>query len=597
MKQGFNIGQNALNGRQVYLSPDELLAHTLIVGGTGRGKSKHIENRFRQIIASREGAAILDPHGFLVQALVDYASVAGLKDRLIVIDANDPACSVGLNFLDQRSLDSAALAAQVMRAIAKVFGESESETKPRLERWLRVTIHALIESGQTLADMPQFLSVSNAAFRQSALALCESEYVQHEWAGFDSLSKRSDKENLIEGPLNRAAKMVGSDQIRRILGQSESTVNIGEAIERGRVVLVNLAPLRVSRECQQMIGILLVDQIINYASTRTRRQSKRPFHVIVDEAAELMSDDVPYALQSCRKFGVFFTICYQTLAQIRKIPGYAETVMSNTDCKLVFKVSREDSEELFGELFAGAISGNVVKDEIHRTMLIPKETVREIVSEGVSYTDSESDSDSHSDSRGDSFGSGLVVSSGHSVSEGFTFGSGVAFTGVPQSESHNRSEVESRSESSMLTHLSSTGRTTSRSTSRSESRVTTVVPFYEYVRESELSSRQYFSIEELKEKYISWIMCQPQRHAQLRVGDRRAIPILTSFVDDVRVREKDRQRVLTYSNLRYAQPHEVVDRLIENRRMRLLDGFATRIRVNEQTIESDRWQAVNAEVV
>lgn len=596
MSTRYCLGQNALNGHHVHLNERELNLHTLIAGGTGRGKSKLIEGRLRYLISRGVGGAVLDPHGYLVEDLIAYASAAGLRNRVVIINANDPEYSVGLNFLAQRTLDAAALAAQVMRAIAKVFGEADSDTKPRLERWIRNTLIALIESGLTLADMLDFLSVSSAHFRQAALAQCQNEYVQHEWAGFNAMSKRAEKENLIEGPLNRAVKMVGSDQIRRIVGQQQSTIDLGEIIESGKVVLVNLAPLKVSRECQQMLGILLVDQIVNYAATRTKRQATRPFHVIVDEAAELMSNDIPYALQACRKFGVFFTICYQTLAQIKKIPGYAETVMSNTDCKVVFKVSREDSEELIGELFAGGFRGDMVKDEIYRTMLIPKETVREIISDGVSHAESNSDSESSGESQGDGYAFGASLSSASSVADQFEAGGG-SVSIFPSGQARVVSQSDSRNESWSSFDARNAARSTSHGSADSTSRTRTVVPFYEYIREMELSSRQYFSIEELKEKYISWVMCQPQRHAQLKIGDRKAIPIITAFVEEVRVREKDKQRVREQSNAKYALPHPVVDRMIESRRAGLIERPVVKTRLVESDLDLDRWQAVPAEVV
>ena len=62
------------------------------------------------------------------------------------------------------------------------------------------------------------------------------------------------------------------------------------------------------------------------------------------------------------------------------------------------------------------------------------------------------------------------------------------------------------------------------------------------------------------------------------------------------MREKDRLRVLAISNERYALPHPVVDRMIEDRRTQLLEQSVVRVAVKEQEIESDRWQVVNAEV-
>jgi hypothetical protein len=43
MHRAFNIGQNTLNGRQQLIGPDDMSLHWLVVGGTGRGKSKMLE--------------------------------------------------------------------------------------------------------------------------------------------------------------------------------------------------------------------------------------------------------------------------------------------------------------------------------------------------------------------------------------------------------------------------------------------------------------------------------------------------------------------------------------------------------------------------
>ena len=113
----------------------------------------------------------------------------------------------------------------------------------------------------------------------------------------------------------------------------------------------------------------------------------------------------------------------------------------------------------------------------------------------------------------------------------------------------------------------------------------------EYVRELELSSRQFFSIPELQEKYIAWIMQQPMRHAQIKIRDEKAIPILTSFVDDVRARDKDVRRVVDLSNSRYAIPNEVVDRMIGERRVQLVEhGVTQQVNAEAAEIAEARWQ-------
>jgi hypothetical protein len=550
-----------------------------------------LEARVRWHIEHCHGLMLLDPHGTLYDDILAFVTAAGYCNRVVLINANDTERTVGLNFLARSAMDVSAHAAQIMRAIAKVFGEEDGDVKPRLERWQRNLLIALIEANLTLADMLDFLSVSSNLYRQAALHSVTNPYVRREWESFDAIAKRSDKENLIEAPLNRAAKMIMSQPIRLIVGQQQSTIDIGQAIEQGKIILVNLAPLRVSRESQQILGILLVDQVINYAFLRNRRQRKKPFFVIVDEAAELTSNDLPYSLQALRKFGIYFTLCFQTLAQIKNIPGYYENVMSNTDVKIAFKSSRQDAEELIGELFAGMIRGDIVKDEIHRTMLIPKETVREIVSVSESESESHGEVDSFSESTSD--GSGVGFASGFSVghADHILPGDGIFTPDVVQSVTE--SDSFSRVSSDFTTHVdsSSSGHADISTRTIGKSVGKSVVPFYEYVREQELSNRDYYSIEEIKEKYIAWVMCQPQRHAQIKIKDDKPIPILTEFVEDVHVRDKDKQKTIDYSNRKYALPAKQVDRMIEERRMRLLESYQNRIETEEEeAIRKGRWQ-------
>ncbi|MFH1699218.1 MAG: TraM recognition domain-containing protein [Candidatus Zixiibacteriota bacterium] len=590
MTTKLNIGKHAINGKPVLLEQDSMRKHWMIVGGTGRGKSKLLEARCRYHIQHNQGMMVLDPHGSLYDDLLAFATTAGYRNRIASINPNETEYAVGINFLSNQWLDDAALASQVMKAIAKVFGQNEGDVLPRLERWQRNLLMSLIAARLTLADMLDFLSTSNPLYRQAALQYVQNSYVHNEWTGFDAIKKRSDMENLIEAPLNRAAKLILSDPIRRILGQNKSTIDIGDAIERGKIVLVNLAPKRVSRECQQVLGILLVDQVVNYAFQRSKKNAMKPFNVIVDEAGELTSNDLPYSLQALRKYGIFFTLCFQTLAQTKEIPAYYENLMSNTDVKIAFKTSRVDAEELIGELYAGKISGNRIKDELHRTLLTPTESRRVVKSKSESESESQSESEMEGMSDGNSHATGIGDSSGFGSSEVFLPSTDMyepdRMGSYSSAFSIGNSKTDLDSYSSGIFSASST----TKGFSKGRSRSTSIVPFYEYVRESELANRQYFTVEEIKEKYIAWIQCQPMRHAQIKIGDNETMPIITKFVRDVKALEKDKRKTIARSNAKYALPAIVVDRLIEERRFALLEQPKIVAEQLEEEIENARWQ-------
>jgi len=99
------------------------------------------------------------------------------------------------------------------------------------------------------------------------------------------------------------------------------------------------------------------------------------------------------------------------------------------------------------------------------------------------------------------------------------------------------------------------------------------VPWYEYEPFQEISSRTYYQIEEVVEKYIGLIFNQDPRHALLKVGQRKPIPICTAYIEDVPVREEDIEafkekvynKVIDAQGTRYARLSVEVDKEIDGR--------------------------------
>src|SRR6266571_2576446 len=74
-------------------------AHLYIIGKTGTGKSTLLENLARQDIQCGQGLALLDPHGDLVERLVQ-AVPEQRKHELIYFDVPDVAHPLGFNPLE-----------------------------------------------------------------------------------------------------------------------------------------------------------------------------------------------------------------------------------------------------------------------------------------------------------------------------------------------------------------------------------------------------------------------------------------------------------------------------------------------------------------
>lgn len=424
---------------------------------------------------------------------------------------------MGINYLeyDPELRSSTSHASEVMKGIAKVFGGEVTDVMPRLQRWERNALIPLIERSLTVIELSTFVDPDRSFLRKIVLHEVENYEVQDEWERFDNAPRR-DKESYVEAVYNRANKFTAGRNIRRMFGQVSSTVNFREAMDTGKIILCNLASNKLSEEEQRMLGIVIVDKIIQAGMSRVDipESKRRPFYVYLDEFGQFVSDDIATALQQLRKFNVRFAICHQELQQLREDDRKVfSAVMAEPQVKMSFRTSREDAEIMMGELFTGRIRGDKEKRRIEQTKFWPVESTRVIEVDSSNWSEGESETRN---------GLSLDVIEGESS----VYGGG-----------YSRSEV----------------------------------PFYEQHPFKEVSSIEDYSLQEIIEKYTAWIKNQPDRHAQLKIRQNATIPIITPLVQSCRVREKDIQAFKEKVYSRYALPALEVDKMIEERRRKFLE--------------------------
>jgi len=553
-RDDFYLGNNSLDKRPVVLDEKDFNRHWHILGATGKGKTKFIEHIVRTLIDKRRGLCLVDPHGDLYEQMLKFVVRKRLEHRVILIDPNRDDNLFGLNYMERGShivKDMDAHVGMIMRAIAKVFGGENQDTLPRLQHWERNTLHALMEQGLTMVEIFDFLSLNDPAVRKSIISQLKDPYIQKDWVEFENL-RRQEKEIRIESVLNRAAKFIASERIRRIVGQTKSTVNFRQAMDEGKIVLVNLSPRYISQEAKKMLGVMVVDLIVEAAFSRINipEKQRKPFYLIVDEFGEFVCDDFAFALESLRKYAVFLMLSNQQMDQLKQESSRVySSVMTNCTGKVTFGISREDAEIMAKELFTGMIRGDKIKDIIEQTKFWPRETTRHITSE------------SYSESSGSGRGSG--VSSGDIAMTGQAqmFGpDGQVFFSDALSQSISASRTMSSGSSSSSSSFSGFG----------EARSATDVPWYEYEPFKEISSKTYFTPEELLEKFISWIKNQAPRQAQIKIDTKKPIPLYTPTIEEVRVRQIDIDRFEKNLALLYAKPIDQIDIEIKDRREKLL---------------------------
>src|SRR5919202_2035403 len=160
----------------------DLRSHLYVVGKTGTGKSTLIKSIVSQAIAQGMGVAVLDPHGSLIDDILDEAIPEHRIKDTIVFAPGDRDWPVSLNLL-RCAPEPSKVASGLVDAFEGLFGYSWG---PRLEYILFCSIASLASATNTsLLGMERILV--DPGYRERILRQVTDPIVLHFWhAQFDA---------------------------------------------------------------------------------------------------------------------------------------------------------------------------------------------------------------------------------------------------------------------------------------------------------------------------------------------------------------------------------------------------------------------------
>jgi len=154
---GVVIGDNEHNGETVpvFLTADQRVRHTHIIGSSGCGKSSLLLNLIRQDIENGDGVAILDPHGDLIDQILTLIPADRIDD-VVLVNPSDVDFPIGFNILQAHSEEEKNLLAS---DLVSVFRRLSTSWGDQMDTVLQNAILVFLESsrGGTLADLRRFL--------------------------------------------------------------------------------------------------------------------------------------------------------------------------------------------------------------------------------------------------------------------------------------------------------------------------------------------------------------------------------------------------------------------------------------------------------
>jgi hypothetical protein len=346
--------------------------HAYIVGKTGTGKSTLLANMAIHDINHDEGLCVIDPHGDLVETLLDYIPSHRTND-VIYIDPSAPNRVVKINPFQSKNVTHRELVASgILSIFHKLYGHSWG---PRLEYILRNALLSLLPlPSPRLSDVIRILT--NHGFRQQVLNKLEDRVLRDFWVKeFETMPDRLRAE-AISPILNKVGQFVSSPLIRDVVDVQHSSIDLAEAMNSGKIVLANLSQGKLGEDNAALLGALLITQIQLAAMARVHQpeHERRDFYLYVDEFQNFATDSFVKVLSEARKYRLNVTLANQYVAQVPELVQKA--IFGNCGTLLSFVVGAEDAGVLareFNQVYAPAALSSLERFQMINRLTIEHE--------------------------------------------------------------------------------------------------------------------------------------------------------------------------------------------------------------------------------
>lgn len=347
--QGTVIGKSIFRGEQqeVRILPDDRRRHLFMIGKTGTGKTTVFLNMVLQDIAAGNGCAFIDPLGDAIEEIIPRIPKERVED-IIIFDPSDVQRPMGLNLLEYKNAEERDfLIAEIIEIFYKLFDPQRTGiVGPQWEHWARnacLTLMAYPQGG-TLIEIPRLFT--DDRFRAERIRHLTDPIVRSFWE--QQLAKTADfhKSEMYNYFISKFGRFMTNEMIRNIIGQRESSIQMREIMDQGKILLVNLSKGKIGETNAQLLGMILVSklQVAAFSRADTPEENRRDFYLYVDEFQNFTTESFATILSEARKYHLNLLVTNQYIAQLTE--RVRDAVIGNAGTLISFRIGAADAEFL-----------------------------------------------------------------------------------------------------------------------------------------------------------------------------------------------------------------------------------------------------------
>lgn len=349
--EGFLLGYNEYRGvkKQIRLGTKDRRRHAYIIGQTGTGKSKLLENLAFQDMMDGKGFAFIDPHGDSAEELLGMVPRHRVED-VVYFSPGDMENPIGLNLFEHDNQDQRDFIIQeTITMLYKLYDPGHTGIiGPRFESWFRNAALTVMSdpAGSSFLDVQQVFV--DQAFADEKIKHVKQQTVLDFWHKEMAQTPESAKGEMLGWFASKFGAFLANDMMRNIIGQTKSGFNIREIMDNKKILLVNLSKGKTGELNSQLLGMIFVMQFQVAAMGRANipEDQREDFSLYVDEFQNFATDSFATILSEARKYRLSLILANQFMTQLtdqirEAILGNIGTVISGrigvTDAEILIK--------------------------------------------------------------------------------------------------------------------------------------------------------------------------------------------------------------------------------------------------------------------
>lgn len=346
-QEGIVIGKSIYRGEQHYIKmkDDDRRRHLFMIGKTGVGKTTFLQNMLIQDMHNGKGFCFLDPNGDAYEYILKRIPKERAED-VILFDPSDSSRPIALNLLDWKTDEQKDfLVQEAILMFYKLFDPNHTGmVGPQFEHWMRnasLTVMSDPEGG-TLIDLPRLFT--DDAFRDREISYVKDPVVKAFWE--QQMAKTADfhKSEMYNYFISKFGRFMTNDMMRNIIGQPKSSIDFRDAMDSGKIILVNLSKGKIGDVNANLLGMVIVSKIQAAAFSRAdmSEDERKDFFLYVDEFQNFTTDTFATILSEARKYRLSLVITNQYIAQLTE--QIRDAVIGNAGTLVCYRIGAQDAE-------------------------------------------------------------------------------------------------------------------------------------------------------------------------------------------------------------------------------------------------------------